>query len=427
VDALFPEARQVQRRRRLRYAVLVLLLPLVASALLFGVLRGGDGRGRLPPSPASRPSASGPGLATVGLPVAGHFSSLAVVGRRLLLLGGGPGALPLSGYQTALVRGRATGTCQAAVVDPRTLRIGPVASANCGNPSLYGEHVRPIAYFAPGRSDAGTGTIVVRIARSDPAARAGYTLGPVVTTYPECSDCQAAWIYGDGSLWLYNPFGFGPRQRGPGALLRISTSTGAVLERWRLPEIIRTLLAVNADGLWLSPSIESGTPGRLSPAQSVPYESLYRISPGDPSPQRVLTEPGGDARWLLASGDTAAAAIDTGHGYSTIWTFTGLRRRDHGLALNDAGAGTELGTGAPTVVGNSKMGFYNVVFGRGAEDVIQVKGDSRLERTLVTVRAPGVPDYQAAASATLDGSVFFLGPPTNQSQSSDELHRITPH
>ena len=420
LDALFPEARRLQRRRRLRHLVLVLLVGAVAAALL----RTGDS-GRRAAVPAQHGS-----LATatrVALPPAGHFSSLAVVGRRLLLSGGPPGSLPVSGYETSLVDGRAAGTCNAAAVDPRTLAIGPIVSANCGDPSLYGEHVLPIAYLLrrAGANRTGVGMIGVRIARSDHAARDGYTLGPVVTMYPECSDCQIAWIYGDGSLWVYNPL---PRRaRGPAVLLRISTTTGALLERWSMPEIIRALLAVDANGLWLTPSIESGIPGPLPPSGRIPYQSLYRVLPGEGSPQRVLTEDGGYARWLVANGNTASAAIATGRLASEIWTFTGLTRRAHGAKLDADGVGTELGTGGPTVAGNGAIGFYNVALGNGTENVIRVKPDSGRERTVATIPSRDASSADPAPiGVAIDGSFFFLDPPANESQSSGELHRVTP-
>lgn len=127
---------------------------------------GSGGPGRHAPSPVLR--AAPAGVSSVGLPPGGHFSSLSVIGGRLLLSGGPPYSVPASGYQTSLVDGRAARTCHAAVVDPRTLAIGPIASANRGDPSLYGEHVLPVAYLlrGAGADRTGTGTIAVRIAPS---------------------------------------------------------------------------------------------------------------------------------------------------------------------------------------------------------------------------------------------------------------------
>jgi hypothetical protein len=418
LDALFPEARRLGRLRRLRYVVLLLLV----CAIGVGLARTGD-PGK--PVAVSVLRAAHATVTSVVLPPAGHFSSLAVIGGRLQLSGGPQGSLPVSGYQTSVSDGRAAGTCHVAVVDPRTLAVGPVANANCGDPSLYGEHVLPIAYLLrrAGANGAGVGTIAVRIARTDRAARDGYTLGPVVTTYPQCSDCQIAWIYGDDSLWLYNPLIHPPR----GVLLRVSVRTGAVLQRWAMPEILRALLAVDAQGLWLSPSIESGTPGRLPPSRRVPYQSLYRTTPGASSPQRVLTETGAGARWLVARGDTTSAAIDTGHGYSRIWTFTDHQPPVHGPAINDGQIEGEIGTGGPIVAGNATIGFFSVTLGNGTESVTELGPLDRTAQTIATIRSPNVNlDYPPPTGTTLDGSFFFLDPPVGQSQSSRDLHRVTP-
>ena len=105
----------------------------------------------------------------------------------------------------ALADGRAVGTCDAATVDPRTLAIGLVKKANCADPTLYGQRVLALTYFSRHVASDGGAMLAVRIAHADAAARDGYTLGPVVNTYQQCSDCQAAVIYGDGSLWIYNP------------------------------------------------------------------------------------------------------------------------------------------------------------------------------------------------------------------------------
>jgi hypothetical protein len=405
VRALFPEARELERRRRLQYIALLVLVIVIAIAL---TRTSGPGRS---PGPLGVHDGHAT-VSSVALPTADGFSSLAVSSGRLRLLGGERYSTLVYDYETTLVDGRVAGTCDAAIVDPRTLTIGQVKRANCGDPTLYGERVLPIIYFsrhlAPGQGD-----LLVRIARTDPAARDGYTLGPIVTTYSLCSDCQSAVIYGDGSLWIYNP----TPSNGPAVLLRISPQSGAVVERWAMPTILRALLAVNSHGLWLSPSIESSGRGA----------ALYLITPGSKSPQRVLIETGSGARWLLASGNTASAAIDKGDGYSAVWTFTTGKRPVHGPRLSDFPMGAELGTGGPTVAGNNKLGYYNVVMNNGTESVIETTPDGRREHTIATVRSPDSTDsYPPVSSVALGGSLFFLDPVTNPHQRGD-LHRVTPH
>jgi len=427
VHVLFPEARRLERRRRLRYGGLAVLF-VVAVVAFVALGRGSAGQDAA--RPAVRPASGA--VASLTLPRSGRFSSITVVGRRLIVSGGPDGyAAPISpGYQTEFVGGRAAGVCDAAAVNPRTLVLGRVMHANCGDPGLYGEHVLPIAYGLSHETYGGSSEITVRIARVDPAARDDYQLGPVITRYPECSDCQISWIYGAGSLWIYNPLASLTPSRA-GELLRISTLTGAVVQQWTMPEIVRPLLAVDANGLWLSPSIESGVPGRipLSPAEG--YLSLYRIVPGAQAPRRVLTVGGSGARWLVASGPTASVDVDDGDGHSSVWTFTGTAPPVHGRAMSNTVVGTEFGAGAPTVAGNDTIGFYNVQVGNGLERVLRINATGRQEQTIAKLRAPEVTiDDPAPSGVALDGAFFFLDPPTYTSAGRStgviRLHRVTP-
>jgi len=427
IHVLFPEARRRQRRRRLRYGGLALLF--VAAVMAFVALgRGGDDRDTA--SPAVRPASVS--VASLALPRSGDFSSITLAGRRLIVSGGPDGyAAPISpGYSTTLVDGRAAGVCDAAAVDPRTLVLGRVVRANCGDPALYGEQVLPVACALVHQAYGGSFATAVRIARFDPAARDQYQLGPVITRYPECSDCQISWIYGDGSFWIYNPLA-SLTPSPSGELLRISTRTGRVVQRWPMPEIVRALLAVDANGLWLSPSIESGVPGHLRRSRAEPYLSLYRIVPGVRSPRRVLTVGGSGARWLVASGHTASVDIDDRDGYSSVWTFTGAASPVHGKALSNTVVGAEVGYGEPTVAGNGTIGFYNVELGNGLERVLRINTTGRQAQTIAKIPAPDVTiDDGPPIAAALDGSFFFLDPPTYSSAGSligvIRLHRVTP-
>lgn len=422
IHVLFPEARRRQRRRRLRYAGLALLF--VGAVLAFLALsRGGDDQAT--GSPAVRPASVA--VSSLALPRSGDFSSITIAGGRLIV-SGTPGGYPLisPGYPTTLVGGRAAGVCDAATVNPRTLVLGRLVRANCGDPALYGEHVLPIAYGVSRRSFA----MAVRIARFEPAAREHYQLGPIITRYQECSDCQINWIYGDGSLWIYNPLAHVTRNP-TGELLRVSTRTGRVLQRWTMPEIVRALLAVDANGLWLSPSIESRVPGRLPPSRYKPYISLYRIAPGTRSPRRVLTVGGAGARWLVASGHTTSVDINDLDGYSTVWTLTGTDRPVAGKALSNALVGGEIGAGEPTVAGNNTIGFYNVELGNGPERVLRINATGSQARTIAKIPAPDVTsDEGSPIGVALDGSFLFLDPPTYNSTGRltgiARLRRVTP-
>lgn len=69
-------------------------------------------------------------------------------------------------------------------------------------------------------------------------------LGPVVMTFPALAlwPDGPSWAYGDGNLWLYD---WVDRFD----LLRVSTTTGAVLQRLTVPKIQTPLLTFNDDGL----------------------------------------------------------------------------------------------------------------------------------------------------------------------------------
>jgi hypothetical protein len=202
-----------------------------------------------------------------------------------------------------------------------------------------------------------------------------------------------------------------------------------VLKRWTMPEIVRAILAVDANGLWLSPSIESGVPGRLPPSRAQPYLSLYRIVAGTRSPQRVLTVGGSGARWLVASGHAASVDINDRDGYSTVWTFTGTGRPDRGKALSNSGA--EIGEGAPTVAGDDTIGFYNVQLSNGLERVLRINPTGSQAQTIAKIPAPEATIADPGPSGVaLAGSFFFLDPPTYNSTGRltgvIQLHRVTP-
>src|ERR1700733_11231165 len=203
--SLFHEARQLERRRRRRYAAGVVLVCGIAAGGGFlisenGVSSAGPGDHPVPPL-----------VSSLALPKAGGYFSLAVVGGHVIVSGGPEGSLFPSGSTTSLSNDRAVGTCDAAAVEPGTLKLGHVAHANCGDPTLYGEQVLAVSYLAqpPASRPDELDTFAVRIAHVDPAARDGYPLGPIVMTYPQCSDCDAQWVYGDGSLWLYDTYNNG--------------------------------------------------------------------------------------------------------------------------------------------------------------------------------------------------------------------------
>ena len=128
------------------------------------------------------------------------------------------------------------------------------------------------------------------------------------------SDSAPTWIYGGGDLWLYewdNPGGID--------LMRISATTGAVLQRLRMPKMGHTILAYNDDGLWISPSGETLQP-----------EALYRVAPGATVATPVFHFAGeGFAKWIVASGDDVwvNAQPRPVSDFGVVWMLRGLEAK----------------------------------------------------------------------------------------------------
>jgi hypothetical protein len=423
LGTLFREARRLERRRRLRYGGGIVLACGIASGGGFLIANHGES------SPGSGDHPAVPLVSSLALPKAGDYFALATVGDHIVLSGGPDGSLFPSGSTTSLSHGHAVGTCDAATVESGTLKLGHVAHANCGDPALYGEQVLAVSYLV---HPVSVGKFAVRIAHADPGALDGYTLGPVVMTYPQCSDCSAQWIFGDGSLWLYDSFdGTTNTAVTHGELLRIST-TGGVAQRWAIPGMTRALLAVNSDGVWLAPSIESGEPLHASGSQTARYQSLYRITPGARAPVQVFNT-GGAARWLVAAGDTVW--LETGpanHGTNPdrLWRLQGENTRPRllGHYPADADESADLGESPPTHAGNSTIGIYYVTdaayeSSQKPQQIIRLSPDTATQRTLASVPSPPDADsYSEGPPGVAQGrSFYFLDPPLLDYPSGNRL------
>jgi hypothetical protein len=100
-------------------------------------------------------------------------------------------------------------------------------------------------------------------------------------------DSAPTWTYGGGDLWLYewdNPGGVD--------LMRLSATTGDVLQRLRVPKVWHPVLAYNDEGLWVAPSGQSGS------------SELYLVAPGATAATPVFHFPDhGFAKWIVGSGD----------------------------------------------------------------------------------------------------------------------------
>jgi len=405
LDALFGEAWELERRRRRRLLVLFCCLVAAAAVSAMALHPGGT---------RSTGTTGGSGQATVAisrLPLSTDFTGLSVVQGELLLTayGNSPFAAPDGG------------ACHTAVVDPDTLRLASVSAGECDDPALF--HRRAMAVDQYTRQST---AIRVRIATVDPHARAGYSLGPVLFAYQQCSDCSDVVIYGPQALWIYAPYtavGFKPA----GELFRISEQTGRVLERWAMPSITRPLLATDADGLWITASIDGGGPG-----------VLYDVAAGSRAPVRALsytspTNPDGSPLFLIASGHTVWLAASAGarSSQARLWRLDGTKVVEHGRTVTDGEACIDSGEGPSTVLPIASTGFYCVTLsgfagneGASTQDVFRILPALPIERRVATVRPPPG-TYDVGAATTLGDSYYFLDPSTQTQGPPDEFYGST--
>ncbi len=314
----------------------------------------------------------------------------------------------------SFARGRVQGTCAAASVDPLTMRVLSVAHGNCGDPALFGERVMPIVYAPTVRNAPGWGTnaLVMRMSTVDPAVRGGYRLGPIIVTYANCSDCRAQTISGDGSLWVYaSMVGTGAEL---GELLRVSETTGRVVERWTLPSISRALLATDTNGLWLAPSNDSGFPTGASASQKLAVESLYRVAPGMRRPERAFDVGGDGARWLVANGENVWLDIGWPSSTPTLWRFEGPTATPTIRAAATLGGFRQcgdLGEGSATVLGGAN-GIYCVGNPEPDSQGVYWLGPSGGRSTVVASVSTSNSWEFIDNAVTYRGSYYFVDPPT---------------
>jgi hypothetical protein len=238
---------------------------------------------------------------------------------------------------------------------------------------------------------------------------------------------RPSWIYGGGDLWLYdwvNRFD----------LLRISATTGAVLQRLEVPRIQMPLLAFNDDGPWIAPYGESSGP-------------MYCVAPVT---TRAAAEfefkREGFAKWLVATGDSLwldeqARPVPES---STIWELRGTDAEPvwHKTASKSVAVVLEEESGPTGMVGDGSNGLGTAgATGRSRQEVIRMNPESRelaVEATLATGYEPGpasplAPGPRSRTKAAFGGSLFLLDPPApvgtgteNRFGGFSALYRITP-
>jgi hypothetical protein len=359
--------------RALDHAVAVpALLALVAGvAVLLGAGLEGSGA---PPVGGVATAA----VASISLPRGGRYTAIAAVGGRVVLSGRGS-------LYTSASDAIGAGRCDSVVVDPATLTLSANRSGDCEDPRLYGVRALAVNAFINGKPDGGH----VRIAHATPR---GFALGPIVMTYTELSDTDAEWVYGDGFLWVYDSLTTHGSE-----LLRVSATTGTVLQTVRMPPIDRPLIAANADGFWLVPAGNSSGHG------------LYNVAPAMTRPALVSTAVGYGAIWMVASAHSVWLEVNHGSSNATLLRFDG-----RALALQATSRASlseeEFGYGQPKFVGGA-AGIWTV----HNQELIRIDpGSARASRVTRIAGAYGQP-----TPVMVNGSLFVLEAPHT-------LYRVTP-
>jgi hypothetical protein len=359
-------------------------------------------------------------LVSASLPAGSSYWFLDAVGDKLVLSGGpDQQSLLQSGNATSLRDGRAVGVCESAVVNPRTLKLGDVMRANCGDPSLYHEHVLPLAYQVHSTaSKAEQWRIFVRIATADPDARDGYKLGPVLMSYVPIAGVSAEWLYGDGSLWLYAP---GNNPHYTTVLLQISTKTGRVLQRWTVPALEYPVLTADDDGLWLAPSVDDDFSSNAPRTELRLAGAIYRITPGIHSPKRVMNLGHNTVRWMLAAGHTVWLESYL-HGQTVQWLrlespVGKVTTRVKGKSAGPQGANSSMFPYGFAL--GAHQGIYELNSGRTGqpdhvvwqEHIVWQDPQLDLPRSIKTVQPPAGTPTWAISTAVRRGAFYFLNPP----------------
>lgn len=414
----------LHKRQRWAISIAVVALAAVGTGLGVGFSGSGSGGQHVPELPghgeAAKAIVISPGVTMVDLSNSDKYGDIALVGGRIVLYG------PAVREQYP----SASATCNSAEVDPTTLALSHLMTSSCANPALEGQRVVPVVTVEPNVSfgHGGVAAVTVRISRVVPDAR-GYVLGPPVMSFPQESDGWPTWTYGDGDLWLFDALAKGGSQ-----LLRISGSTGAVIQRIAMPAISRPIVAFDDDGFWLAPAANSGGDGGAS-------TSVYHVVPGSRTATRAFSLRSGEpVSWMVASGHSLWLA--PGPRPSTIWHFTGASPMPTGhVRLPASLAGVLMVQGGGSAMVGDASGLWTAIPKAAGQQqqVFRLLPDSG-NATEVALLKPAYssPDdllYGMIEAVTYRGSMYLLDPPEQsgpgpgpgyRSEGFSALYRITP-
>jgi hypothetical protein len=415
-EALIREARRLRHRRWLIGAS---LLAIVGAGVGVGISYSGGGSrspGRTNGSTPSVPKlVVAPGVTMLNLTKSDKYGDIALVGGKMLLYG------PAESESDPEV----SDTCNSAVLNPVTLQLSNLETSSCANPALAGRTVLPVVTVEPKTPFLGGGvaTVTVRVSRVTHGSP-GYRLGPVVMTFPQESDGWPSWVYGDGSLWLYDSYSPGGYD-----LIRISEATGSVVQKIKISEMTEPIIAFDNDGLWLAPSVDG------SPTQ----RSVLHLAIGAHEAVPVLTFPRGAndyANWMVATGRSVFLNVDTGGRTFTLWHFVGNATNEPSHVSLPAVLGDRMASdvSAAPMVGNSSGLWTASPSANGEEQrVLRFDPSSPAPQTVAILEpsyaTPGSVLYGEWAAVTYDGSLYLLDPPAENSRNTPEgfsaLYRVT--
>lgn len=345
----------------------------------------GEASSSLPTPPAA--SSPGPGPARVTLPTTATagFDSISAAGGTLLLTGEVGSSGPRS-------------LCDYASLDPQTLQLGRVQTADCDDPATSGQTVGLVT--GPDYNSNPGPSATARITTLDHVT-GKVAEGPVVFTYLDASDTRPLTAYGGGWMWVYDV----ETNRGS-EVLQVSPATGRVVDDIALPKLYRPILAANDAGLWIGDSLNGSGPG---------IDTLYRVAPGSRAPvivipgRRVITWLQADPGHLWAGVATAPVTKET------IWEFDGTESAPAFTAPLD---GTDS-----AVIGDATQGLWTLRWspspaaGRAAPEAQQViridpaNGSESVIATIAPFPASDTTGLTQGQAAVLDGHLYILEPP----------------
>ena len=356
---------------------------------------------------------------TVGM-VAPRARALARVSTLLLgaqysVLTSTPGGLVLTGPKAATAY-PGTGTrCGSVVVDTATLTISSPRHASCADPRLWGERVLPVfkveqhVFWGHGSQGINTGT--VRIA-TQTASAPGYRLGPVVMTYQNASG-RPQWLYGDGYLWIFSGTS-GPRSE----VLRVDEHTGAVLQRVFMASIVRPVLAVNDDGLWVVPAVNSF----FADAS----DAVYHLAVGAPAAAAVHhLDPranGVTVNWMVAVGHAVFIDLRKNNSPGTVlWRLDGpdgslAYQRSASPLLNQI----SVEGGPPIAIADASGRVWAVTPNPLGSAFRALRVNPESGQASLVASVPTNDTFDDWQGASINGSLWLLVPSTSK------LVRITP-